>query len=85
MSSFGKAILRGVFDRIHVADLLRPAADRNVGGGLVYRIAAAGILRVALRWPAFTLILALSLVAARLGSDGRHKRKGGAPIVRAPR
>jgi hypothetical protein len=85
MNFLAKAILRGVFDRIHVPDLLRPAADWNVGGGLVHRIAAAGILRVALRWPAFTLILALSLVAARVLSDGRHKRNRGARILRAPR
>lgn len=84
MSFLAKAILRGVFDRIHVADLLRPAAGRNVGGGLVQRVAAAGILRVALRWPAFAVILAVSVVVARILSDGRRKRSGGAPILRAP-
>jgi hypothetical protein len=36
------------------------------------RIATAGILRLALRWPALTLILVLSVVAARIMADRRH-------------
>jgi hypothetical protein len=45
MNSFGKAITQRVFDRNGTAgDLARPpAAYRNAGGGLMSRIAAAGI------------------------------------------
>jgi hypothetical protein len=35
------------------------------------RIAAAGILRLALRWPALTVVLVLSVVAGRIMSSWR--------------
>ena len=74
MNLLAKTILRRVFDRVDTAaDLARlPAVYRNAGGGLMSRIAAAGILRLALRWPALTLILVLSVVAARIMADRRH-------------
>jgi hypothetical protein len=37
------------------------------------RIAAAGVLRLAMRWPALTVILLLSMFVARVVS-GRHAR-----------
>jgi hypothetical protein len=76
MTTFATAILRRVSDRNGTgADLARlPAVYRNAGGGLMKRIAAAGILRLALRWPVFTVILVLSVVAARIMSAGRQDR-----------
>ncbi len=73
MNLLAKTILRRVFDRVDTAaDLARlPAVYRNAGGGLMSRIAAAGILRLALRWPALTLILVLSVVAERIMTDRR--------------
>lgn len=73
MNLLAKTILRRVFDRVDTAaDLARlPAVYRNAGGGLMSRIAAAGILRLALRWPALTLILVLSVIAARIMADRR--------------
>jgi hypothetical protein len=70
-----KAILRGLFDRRDAAgDLARlPAFYRTPGGGLMSRIAAAGILRLAFRWPGLTLILILSVVAARVLSSRRRQ------------
>jgi hypothetical protein len=47
------------------------------------RIATAGILRLALRWPAFTVILILSMVAARVMSGRRHERAEITPLPRA--
>jgi hypothetical protein len=44
------------------------------------RIAAAGILRLALRWPAFTVIVILSMVAARVMSGWRHERAEISPL-----
>lgn len=67
MNLLAKTILRRVFDRVDTA-----AELANAGGGLMSRIAAAGILRFALRWPALTLILVLSLVAARIMAGRRH-------------
>jgi hypothetical protein len=60
MNAIANAILRRVF-------------DRNGGGGLGSRIAAAGILRLALRWPALTVIVILSVVAARIISARRRQ------------
>lgn len=76
MTTFAKAILRRVSDRNGTAgDLARlPAVYRNAGGGLMSRIAAAGILRLALRWPVFTVVLILLVVGARIASAGRHDR-----------
>ena len=84
MNSFVKAITQRVFDRNGTAgDLARlPAAYRNAGGGLMSRIAAAGILRLALRWPAFAVILMLSMVAARVMSS-RSQRTEIRPVPRA--
>ena len=48
------------------------------------RIASAGILRLALRRPALTLILVLSVVAARVTVGRRHQPDDIAPAVRAP-
>jgi hypothetical protein len=77
MNILAKAILRRVFDRIDTtAELARlPAVYQNSGGGLMSRNAAAGILRLALRWPAFSVILILSVVAARVMSGRRHQPK----------
>jgi hypothetical protein len=69
MNSLAKAITRRVFDRMdRTGDLARlPAAYRNAGrGGLMNRIAAAGLLRLALRWPGLSVMAILLLVAARI-------------------
>ena len=80
MNSFGKAITQRVFHRNGTAgDLAKlPAAYRNAGGGLMSRIASAAILRLALRWPAFAVILMLSMVVARL-MPGRSQRYRDSP------
>ena len=43
------------------------------------RIATAGILRLAFRWPVFTIILVLSVMGARILS-GRHDRDSPPPV-----
>jgi hypothetical protein len=53
--------------------ILRRAFEQHGGGGLMSRIAAAGILRLALRWPALTVIVILSVVAARIISARRRQ------------
>jgi hypothetical protein len=75
MNILAKAILRRVFDRIDTAANLSrlPGVSRNADGGLMSRIAAAGILRLALRWPALTVILILSVVIARVMSGRRRQ------------
>ena len=74
MTTFATAFLRRVSDRNGTAgDLARlPAAYQNAGGGLMNRIATAGILRLAFRWPVFTLIVVLAVVGARIMSAGRQ-------------
>lgn len=86
MNILAKTILRRIFDRIDTAaDLARlPASYRNAGGGLMNRMAAAGILRLALRWPALSVVLILSVVAARLMSSRRHQANDIPPALRAP-
>jgi hypothetical protein len=85
MNILAKAILRRIFHRIDTAgDLARlPAVYRNVGGGLMSHITAAGILRLALRWPGLTVVLILSAVAARLMSR-RHQANDSRRVLRAP-
>jgi hypothetical protein len=85
MSTFPKGIMRRVFGPIDTpGDLGRlPAVYRNAGGGLMSRIVAAGILRLALRWPAFTMILILSMVAAGVMSGRGHERAEIPPLPRA--
>jgi hypothetical protein len=75
MNTVKKGIMRRVFDPVDkTGNLARlPAVYRNAGGGLMSRIAAAGMLRLALRWPAFTVILILSMVAARVMSGRWHE------------
>jgi hypothetical protein len=82
MNILAKAILRRVFDT--AGDLALPAVYRNAGGGLMSRIAAAGILRLALRWPALTVVLILSAVAARVMSGRRHQANDSPRVLRAP-
>ena len=74
MNILATTILRRVIERFDMgADLARPGAYR-AGGGLMNRIAAAGILRLALRWPALTVIVVLSVIVARVMSERRHQR-----------
>lgn len=74
MNILENAILRGIFDRRDTAgDLARLPAFYRTPGGLMSRIAAAGILRLAFRWPGLTLILILSVVAARVLSSRRRQ------------
>ena len=81
MSFLTRALLQGVFDRRAFAgDLARlPAIYRYAGGGLTGRLATAGILRLALRWPALAGVLILAMVVARITSKGRPQRAGEPP------
>jgi hypothetical protein len=79
MNILTRAIRRRVMDRIDAAlDVARPA-PRTVGGALLSRLAAASVLRLALRWPALSVLLIVSVVAARFMA-----RRPGGIIVRAP-
>ena len=85
MNALAQAILRRVFDRIDTTgDLARlPAVYRNAGGGLMSRIAAAGVLRFALRWPALSVILILSVVAARVMAGRRRQPDDVTPALQS--
>jgi hypothetical protein len=64
--------------------ILQRVLDRYAGGGgFMSRVAAAGILRLALRWPAFTVIMILSVVAARALSARRRQPDDVPPVLRA--
>jgi hypothetical protein len=84
MNTVTKGIMRRVFNPVDTAgDLTRlPSLYWNAGGGLMSRIAAAGILRLALRWPAFTVILILSMVAAHVMSGRWLERAELPPLPR---
>jgi hypothetical protein len=85
MNSFPRGIMRRVFGPVAASgDLAKlPAVYRDAGDGLMSRIVAAGILRLALRWPAFTMILILSMVAAGVMSGRGHERAEIPPLPRA--
>jgi hypothetical protein len=66
MSLLTSAIRGQVMDRVDaVLGVARPAPP-TVGGALMSRLAAASALRLALRWPALSVLLIVSVVAARL-------------------
>jgi hypothetical protein len=55
--------------------ILASTLVRRLAGGLVARTATAGILRLALRWPALAVILVLTGLIARV-MTGRRRRAG---------
>ena len=87
MNILATTILRRVVERLDTgADLARlPAVYRRAGGGFMSRIATAGILRIAFRWPALTVIVVLSLIIARIMSGRRHQAGDVPPALPAPR
>ena len=69
------AIRRRILDRIDpTALLVRSPASRTAGGDLMNRIAAVGILRLALRWPALSGVLIVSVLTARLMARRRNQQ-----------
>jgi hypothetical protein len=83
MNILTRGILGGVLNRIDPADLARlPASYRYAGGGLMSRIATAGILRLALRWPALSVAVILSALAARIVMGRREQGKEVRPALR---
>lgn len=81
MTTLTREILQRVFDRRATAgDLARlPALYRGAGTGLTRRLATAGMLRLALRWPTLGGILIVALVVARIRSRRRHQPDEVAP------
>ncbi len=63
--------------------ILRRLLDRDGSGGFMSRVATAGALRLALRWPALTVVLILSVIAARLLSARRRQPDDLSPPLRA--
>lgn len=85
MNILTQNLLRHVLDRIIPADPGRlRAAYGTAGGGLMSRIAAAGVLRLALRWPALAVIVVLSVVAARVMAARRHRADEASEALPAP-
>jgi hypothetical protein len=86
MNILVKSILHRVIDSVGTnADMARlPAAYRRSGGGLMSRIATAGILRLAFRWPALTVLVILSAIAARVLTGRRRPADDVRPALRAP-
>lgn len=80
MSILTRAIRLRVMDRIDAALGLAGPAPRTASGALMSRLAAAGVLRLALRWPALSVFLIVSVVAARIMA----RRRPSEAIIRAP-
>ena len=55
-----------------VNTILRRVLEGQRGGSLMSRVATAGMLRLALRWPVLTVVLILSVIAARVLTARRH-------------
>ena len=85
MNTLAKAVMGHVFDRGHRnGDLERlPATYRNTRGGFVSRIAAGGLLRLALRWPGLAVFVILAMVVARAVSS--RPRRADIPLGPRPR
>jgi hypothetical protein len=81
MNVLAKTSLERIFDGIDLAGATRGPAHRTAGGGLVSRVAAAGILRLVLRWPALSVLL-LSIIAARVMSRRRSTPEITRPVPR---
>ena len=79
MNILTRAIRRRVMDRIDAALGVARPVPRTAGGALMSRVAAASVLRLALRWPALSVLVIVSVVAARFIA-----RRPGEMIVRAP-
>jgi hypothetical protein len=62
--------------------ILRRLLDRDGGGGFMSRVVAAGLLRLALRWPALTVVLILSVIATRILSARRRQPAHFSPPLR---
>jgi hypothetical protein len=62
--------------------ILRRVLDRDGRGGFMSRVATAGMLRLALRWPALTVVLILSVIAARVLSARRRQPDAFSPPLR---
>ena len=79
MNILAKTILERILDGIDLA-----GATGRPGGGPVSRVAAAGILRLVFRWPALSVVLMLSIVAARVMSRRRSTSVITPPVLRVP-
>ena len=79
MNILTRAIRRRVMDRIDAALGVARPAPRTAGGALSSRLAVARVLRLALRWPALSVLVIVSVIAARFIA-----RRPGEVIVRAP-
>ena len=67
MNILTEAISRRILDHFDAAVGGSRVRGRPIlGGGQINRVAAAGILRLALRWPALSVIVVVSVIAARL-------------------
>jgi hypothetical protein len=78
----GRHILNGIGAAVGRAAL---SGSRTAAGGLMSRIAAAGILRLALRSPALSVFLIVSALAARLLARRAGPPDGRSPILRSGR
>ena len=78
MTILTSAIQRRMMDRLDAVLGVAGPAPRSAGVTLMSRLAMASVLRLALRWPALSIFLVVSVVAARLLT----RRSG--EIIRGP-
>ena len=81
MNSLTTSILRLVSERM--APQLTKGYP-NAAGGPLSRVAAAGVLRLAFRWPALSVVLILGVIIARVMSGRRHRLNEGPPALDTP-
>jgi len=84
VNTLTRAIRGSILDSIDAGGLSGFRTSRTQGGGLMSRIAAAGILRRALRWPALSVIVIVSVLAARLMAKRTNQPADAPPVLRAP-
>ena len=87
MNSLTRALRGSILDSIDAGGLsgFRTSRTRGARGNrLMSRIAAAGILRLALRWPALSVIVIVSVLAARLLAKRTSQPGAAPPVLRAP-
>ena len=87
MNSLTRALRGSILDSIDAGGLsgFRMSRTRGArGNSLMSRIAAVGILRLALRWPALSVIVIVSVLAARLLAKRTNQPGAAPPVLRAP-
>ncbi len=84
MNSLTTSILRLVSERLAPQVTNASGVYPTPAGGFLSRIAAAGVLRMAFRWPALSVVLILGVIIARVMRSRNDRLNEGPRALGAP-